>query len=48
MKISIITVVWNNKETIRDFHIGKSKIISPPAYKIEAILTQTSGDTETY
>ena len=26
----------------------KDNTISPPAYKIEAILTQTSGETEIY
>jgi len=37
MKISLVEKYNNLKETI-----------SPPAYKIEAILTQTSGETEIY
>jgi hypothetical protein len=44
-------------EAIQKQFISKSRlekykslkeIISPPAYKIEAILTQTSGETEIY
>jgi len=36
------------KRTLNDKYFTNRETIPPPAYKIEAILTQTSGETEIY